>query len=190
MKPTSSVNRAADLVRFWHEQNFPERAKKDCWLRKSLALNSHLNWLKPFVIAGFTLRSEWIDEKPHLRKWVGSRLYFAHESSFSSVQRYASILCSQLGKDFRRSPRWPTLLDSSLQDIASRGETLLLAPGTTLYQACIEFSRPTKLRTLELAIADNRQDLIEWLTCRFSNLQSPQNQVQISPEHSITSSSS
>lgn len=114
------------------------------------------------VQQGISLRATW-PRPTSTQRWLGNRFYLSHSRNFASSTKYASLVSSQLGRHFAKLPHWPRLLESALRQIRKHHWTLLLAPGTTLFEHSKAFAARATMHSVELNIASENESLAEWL---------------------------
>ncbi|MEM7474120.1 MAG: hypothetical protein AAF483_03950 [Planctomycetota bacterium] len=122
------------------------------------------NQLSLLINQGYTLRSMPPGGQCNLAEhWLGSRLYFCHQSAYQDSRKLVGIACSQLGKQHQNLPHWPQLVDDILTEIRRRNQRLLVADQTTLASALEELAFRSEVDFLQVCFAKAKEDWHRWL---------------------------
>ncbi|MFN3192434.1 MAG: hypothetical protein ACE361_18120 [Aureliella sp.] len=113
--------------------------------------------------SGYTLREVWAGRPSYLPAASEPQLVFGHQRHFASQVRFATIACSQLGRDGRRLPNWPRLLDYCVRALSKDGWTLLIPDGTTLADSTLSMTQRTGITYARLKFPSKKQSCLDWL---------------------------
>ncbi len=149
--------------------------------------------LERLVGAGLSLRGDWPGSKSVItREWLGERFYFSSPQNLDGAAHLGSIISSQVGRDFRKLPDWPRMLQRALQTIQQDRLRLLSVAGTTMHQAVLEFSGTIDMDRVEFVLpkeaSADQEQLAEWICKQLDgfSINDPvgrtRNQIFLSPE--------
>ncbi|MBX3420852.1 MAG: hypothetical protein KF752_04770 [Pirellulaceae bacterium] len=124
--------------------------------------------------------------------WLGERFYIAKSGLLQIPVAYTTFVSSQLGRNKLRLPDWPELLDRGLRWVARDQQPVLLAKGTTLFEATKQFARLAGIPAIQLvlptALRKSTTTTANWLAATLHQLsRAPAdgicgNSVYLSPE--------
>ncbi|MEM8734439.1 MAG: hypothetical protein AAGG44_09475, partial [Planctomycetota bacterium] len=130
---------------------------------------------------GYTLRDVWSSHGNYLEPTSESHLVFGHQRFFLPDVRFATIACSQLGRDGRRLPNWPRLLEFCAQTLARDGWTLLIPDNTTLADATWQLARQANIPHSRVKIPSAKQTCVRWLSSVLRADPNDEAELQLSP---------
>lgn len=119
-------------------------------------------FLEPIAHLGFTLAKDEIAHR-QVSGWMGSRWFLCHASLLRPHTRFATIVCSRLGRRRQHVPRWPQLLELAIRDMKSNDFRLLFHPETTLGAASQEFADRAGVPNVEVKLSQPKQKLVNWI---------------------------
>ncbi len=125
--------------------------------------NSWLEWISATVTCkklqefhrdGWVLWDRWPRENSScVEAWIGQRLFLVSPSARRLLsEKVHAIVCSQLGRDNRNMPCWPTLLDWAIRSAQRDAASLIVVQGTTLDQPTRQFARAAAVPLIELKL--------------------------------------
>ncbi|MEM7477737.1 MAG: hypothetical protein AAF483_22335 [Planctomycetota bacterium] len=119
-------------------------------------------FLEPIAHLGFTLAKDKIAHR-QVSGWIGSRWFLCHASLLRQHIRFATIVCSRLGRRQQHVPRWPQLLELAIRNMKSNDLQLLYHPETTLGDAAQEFAHRAGVHRVELKLSRPKHELVLWI---------------------------
>lgn len=135
-----------------------------CWIEwMTLAISQHsdsilgsaaCNRLQELQRDGWVLWDRWPRESfSSVEAWLEPRLYLISPSVRRLLsEKVHTIVCSQLGRDYRNMPCWPTLLDWAIRSSQRDSASLIVAEGTTLDEPTRQFARAATVPLIELIL--------------------------------------
>lgn len=170
----------------------------ECWIKwmtlamsqgcDSISACAACNRLQDLQRDGWVLWERWPRESSSsVDAWLGPRLYLISPSAHRLLsEKVHTIVCSQLGRDYRNMPCWPTLLDWAIRSAQRDSASLIVAEGTTLDEPTRQFARAASVPLIELTVESplrfskdsakqstgsfNNTAAVEWLVSSLSQL--------------------
>lgn len=101
---------------------------------------------------GWVLWDRWPRESStRIKAWLGPRLYLTSPSVHRLLsEKVHSIVCSQMGRDYRNMPCWPALLDWAIRSAQRDSAGLIVTEGTTLDEPTRQFAQAAAVPLIEL----------------------------------------